>query len=175
MRFPKILCALWLAGLMLLLPLLAGAADFELEPWPTSRPLPALALADLEGQTQTLDTFKGRVLLVNFWASWCQPCREEMPALSALAQSLGPERLRVLSVNYQDSAPTLRRALQGMDSSPFVLLRDVDGQAAKQWTRRIFPTTVVVDLDGRPRWRITGQYDWGSAQARQLLAPLLPR
>ena len=162
MRFPKILCALWLAGLMLLLPLLAGAADFELEPWPTSRPLPALALADLEGQTQTLDTFKGRALLVNFWASWCQPCREEMPALSTLAQSLGPERLRVLSVNYQDS-------------SPFVLLRDIDGKATKQWTRRIFPTTVVVGVDGRPRWRITGQYDWGSAQARRLLAPLLPR
>lgn len=140
--------------------------------WPAGAATPALALPDLDGRLWSLDAFKGRVVLLNFWASWCEPCRAEMPALAALARRHGPGDLVVLGVNFQEGAGTVRRFLASIDQ-PFFTLLDRDGDATKAWTRRIFPTTVVVDREGRARQIVTGEYDWSSADAQRLLQPWL--
>jgi len=74
-----------------------GIAAQELTSW-TNGPTPRLTLTDHRGLNHTLTAYRGRVVLVNFWATWCEPCREEMPALQALQDKLGKERLVVLAV-----------------------------------------------------------------------------
>jgi thiol-disulfide isomerase/thioredoxin len=167
-RFRRLLlCALALAS--------TGAwASFDIKPWPAAKRPPPLTLADLDGRVWNDGTLRGRVVVLNFWATWCEPCRAEMPALAALAQRHSPDTLIVLAANYQESEPKIRRYLETIRIG-FPVLLDRDGAAAKAWTSRIFPTTIVIGADGRPRHIVTGEYDWNGEAAAQLLAPLLRR
>jgi|JI10StandDraft_1071094.scaffolds.fasta_scaffold72605_2 thiol-disulfide isomerase/thioredoxin len=163
-----------LAGLWLAVALLASApaqASYEITPWPRNKAVPVLALDGLDGQAWTAARLKGKVVVLNFWATWCEPCRAEMPSLNALAQR-HPHSLAVLAVNYQEGEPRIRRYLQTVDIRLPILL-DRDGAVAKAWTRRIFPTTVIVDATGKPRFVVTGEYDWAGPDAARLIEPLL--
>ena len=134
--------------------------------------MPPLALKDLDGKTWELSTLQGRAVLLNFWATWCDPCREEMPSLQALAQRHEGEGLLVLMVNYRESAGSIKRFLERVPLSMPVLL-DSDGAAARAWTSRVFPTTVMIDRSGRPRHQVVGAVDWHGDEARQWLRDLL--
>src|SRR5262245_15824116 len=89
----------------------AGARAHQLRPWAPSRPAPPLSLTDLDGKAWDLTTLHGRAVLINFWATWCEPCREEMPSLEALAKRHRADPVVVLTVNYQESEPGIRRFL----------------------------------------------------------------
>jgi thiol-disulfide isomerase/thioredoxin len=114
----------------------------------------------------------GRPVLLNFWATWCEPCREEMPSLQALARRHESDALAVLMVNYRESESTIRRFLERTPLALPVLL-DRDGSAARDWTSRVFPTTVLIDRSGRPRHQVVGAVDWAGDDARQWLRELL--
>ena len=148
-------------------------AGYTVTAWPAG-PTPSLALTDLRGQPWSLSAQRGRVVLLNFWATWCKPCRAEMPALQALAERLGPSRLAVVGVNYQESAARIERFVDAA-ALTFPVLLDRDGAVTRAWTRRIFPTSVLVGPDGRARQVIVGEFDWNGPQAGGLLAALLPR
>ena len=152
-----------------LLPATARAA-YEVTPWKAPR-TPAMALDDLDGKPWALDTQRGKPVLLNFWATWCEPCRAEMPSLQALAARMGADRLVVVGVNYQEPEMRIRRFLETMPVK-FPILLDRDGAAAKAWTRRIFPTTVLVDASGRARTVVTGEIDWMGEAATRLVAEL---
>ncbi len=165
----RALAALGLAvGLMVSAPALAS---HEITPWPRNKAAPPLALDGLDGQAWNIARLKGKVVVLNFWATWCEPCRAEMPSLNALAQK-HPQGLVVLAVNYQEAEPRIRHYLETVDIRLPILL-DRDGAAAKAWTRRIFPTTVVIDAAGKPRLVVTGEYDWAGPDAARLIEPLL--
>ena len=149
-----------------------GPTGYTLTPW-TAGPTPPLTLNDLRGQPWSLSAQRGRVVLLNFWATWCEPCRAEMPALQELATRLGPRRLAVVGVNYQESEARIERFVTAA-ALTFPVLLDRDGAAARAWTRRIFPTSVLVDPEGRARQVIVGEFDWNSPQAASLIAGLLP-
>jgi thiol-disulfide isomerase/thioredoxin len=155
----------------LALPGLARAAHV-VRPWPATRPVPALALTDLEGKAWTLAALKGRPVLLNFWASWCEPCRAEMPSLELLATRHERAGLTVLAVNYKEALPTIERFLEVLPFSLPILL-DRDGDAASAWTPRVFPTTVLIDRSGTPRQSVIGELDWMGGAAHDLLEPLL--
>ena len=166
-----------LAGLLLALagwPARPALAAYQVRPWAAGRPAPKLDLVDIEGKPWQLSSLKGRPLVMNFWASWCEPCRAEMPSLERLAQHHERDGLVVLAVNYKESVPTIRRFL---DAQPVTLpiLLDRDGDAASAWTPRVFPSTVLVDRNGQPRQVVVGELDWMSSAARELVAPLLGR
>jgi thiol-disulfide isomerase/thioredoxin len=146
------------------------AAGYQVRPW--TRGVPALALSDLDGKAWDLQALQGRAVLLNFWATWCEPCREEMPSLQALAQRHAADALQVLMVNYRESERTIRRFLERMPLALPVLL-DADGHAARDWTPRVFPTTVLIDRSGRPRAQVVGAVDWNGDEARQWLRDLL--
>jgi thiol-disulfide isomerase/thioredoxin len=148
---------------------LARAASV-VRPWPSAKPVPGLDLADLDGKRWTLPTLAGRVVLLNFWATWCEPCRIEMPSLDALAKQHGD--LVILAVNYRESAAVIRSFLERMPYKATILL-DADGDAATEWTPRIFPSTVLIGRNGRPSATVLGDLDWTSAAARELIEPLL--
>lgn len=151
----------------------ARPAGYTLAPW-TAGPTPPLTLTDLRGQSWSLSAQRGRVVLLNFWATWCEPCRAEMPALQALAERLGPARLAVIGVNYQESEARIERFVAAA-ALTFPVLLDRDGAATRAWTRRIFPTSVLVGPDGRARQVIVGEFDWNGPQAASLITALLPR
>ena len=155
----------------------ARAADGEghvLRPWPRERPVPRLGLADLDGRSWELSELKGRPVLLNFWATWCEPCRAEMPSLDRLARQQAGEGLAVFAVNYQEGEGRIREFLETVRVSLPVLL-DRDGLAARQWTPRVFPSTVLIDRHGQPQSTVIGEFDWGSAEAAALLGPLLAK
>jgi len=152
---------------------LDAQAASETAPWKAGK-TPPLQLSALDGTAWSLQQHKGRVVLVNFWATWCEPCRAEMPSMQALADRLGPDKLVVVGVNYQEPEMRIQRFLTTMPVK-FTLLLDRDGAAAKAWTRRIFPTSVLVGPDGRARTVVTGEFDWASEAAEKLVRDLLPR
>ena len=154
-----------------LCPLPARAAHV-VRPWPAGKAAPALSLVDLDGKVWSLAALKGRPVLLNFWASWCEPCRAEMPSLELLATRHEKAGLVVLSVNYQEAPEKIRRFLQTLPFSLPILL-DGEGDAAAAWTPRVFPTTVLVDRGGVPRQSVIGELDWMADAARALVDPLL--
>lgn len=153
------------------LPALARAAHL-VRPWPAGKPTPPLALTDLDGKAWSLAALKGRPVLLNFWASWCEPCRAEMPSLELLQTRHEKAGLVILSVNYQEPLPKIRRFLETLPFSLPILL-DRDGEAAAAWTPRVFPTTVLIDRSGAPRSTVIGELDWMGDTARGLIEPLL--
>jgi thiol-disulfide isomerase/thioredoxin len=96
-------------------------AAYVVRPWPAGRPTPALALTDLDGKAWSLAALKGRPVVLNFWASWCEPCRAEMPSLELLQTRHEKAGLVILSVNYQEPVPKIKRFLETLANSlPFV-------------------------------------------------------
>jgi thiol-disulfide isomerase/thioredoxin len=134
---------------------------------------PALELRDLEGATHRLADYRGKVVLVNFWATWCEPCREEMPSLERLRQALQGKPFVVLAVNVGEGG---RVAGDYMKTLPhgFTVLLDRDGRTTKAWGARILPATFVLGADGEERFRHFGALDWSGAEARRRIEALLP-
>lgn len=144
--------------------------------WPAERPVPPLRLPDLQGLEHELGQLSGQVVVLNFWASWCEPCVAEMPSLLRLAETRAADGVAVLAVNYQENEDKVRRFLDtvlGEVPASMPVLLDRSGSAAKAWTPRVFPSTVLIDRSGRPRWTVVGELDWTGEQAMRLLAPLL--
>ena len=148
---------------------LTGPA-YEVSKW--SGPVAGFALADSSGKTWRLADLVGRAVLLNFWASWCEPCRAEMPTLQQVADLYGPDKLLVLAINFKEPVARALRFVQTTGLTLPVLL-DTDGQAARQWGVKVFPTTLMLDSRGRPRQRVQGEMDWTSSAAEKLIAGLL--
>ena len=147
----------------------AGEA-YQVSPW--SGPVDGFQLVDTAGKTWRPADFRGRAVLLNFWASWCEPCRAEMPSLQQAAALHGAGKLLVLAINFKEKPAS---ALQFAERAGITLpvLLDVDGQAARRWDVRIFPTTLTLDRRGRPRHRVRGELDWTGPAAGKLIASLL--
>jgi thiol-disulfide isomerase/thioredoxin len=141
-------------------------------PWPRQQPTPALDLPLLDGGRWRLDDARGKLVLLNFWASWCEPCRSEMPSLELLAARFEPEGLAVVTVNHRETASAIQRYLALMPLS-LPVLRDGDGLASKAWGAGVFPTTVAVGRDGRARSTRIGEVDWNAPTERAWVAGLL--
>jgi thiol-disulfide isomerase/thioredoxin len=124
---------------------------------------PAMQLKNLKGEQRTLADFRGKVVLVNFWASWCPPCISEMPALKRLSQSMADRSFALLAVNVAEGRGIVQR-FASLEESGIELLRDVDGKVAKDWGVEVYPTSVIVDGLGRRQATIVGETDW-DAQA----------
>ncbi len=158
-------CLPWLAAAR------AGDTDAPRRNWPPRRATPRIELAGLDGSSWRLASALGRPVLLNFWASWCEPCRAEMPALEQLARDHRAGGLQVLAVNYRETEGAVNRFLAKTGLALPVLL-DREGAAAKAFDVRIFPSTIGIDRRGQARFVVTGEFDWSSALAARWVADL---
>lgn len=139
-------------------------AQFDKTAWPRSQPTPKINVVDLTGERWTRAELQGRVVVLNFWATWCGPCKEEMPSLQAL-HNTDARKPVVIGINIKEAASTVRRfvAAQHLD---FPVVLDPQGDLTRQWGVRIYPTTILIGPDGRARWRVVGEVDWNGPQAQ---------
>ena len=146
-----------------------SGALYDVSRW--NGPIGPWRLIDTTGKSWSASDIGGRAVLINFWASWCEPCRAEMPSLQQLAELYGQQKLLVLAVNFKEP---VARALQFSSTAGIRLpvLLDIDGKAARAWGVSIFPTTLTIDNRGRPRRRVRGEVDWSADRAQQLVSEL---
>jgi len=138
-------------------------------------PAPALHLLDLAGKPWDIEQFRGRVLLVNFWATWCPPCRKEFPSLERVRQGFQPDQFEVLAVNLEEDATTV----QSFVGTPgFPVLLDSEARAVQAWPVKGLPTSFLVDRQGRLAFSLTGETEFDDADIlaaiRSLLQPTEP-
>lgn len=153
-----------------LLPALPAAAK-ELKPW-AGGPTPRLALPDLDGRRHDLADYRGRVVLVNFWATWCPPCVKEMPSMQRLKERLAGKPFTILAVDMGESEAQVREFLKEVKVN-FTILLDKDGAVLKDWKVRAFPTSYLVDAEGRIRYGLFGAKEWDDDDAVAKITALM--
>ena len=133
-------------------------------------PVPDIKFQDTSGKDVTLSSFKGKTVLLNLWATWCQPCREEMPALDRLQQQLGSDKFEVVVLSLDR---------QGLDASG-KFLDEVKAHAVRLYTDVTtkqglalklvgMPTTILINKDGLEVGRLAGPAKWDSEDAKKLI------
>jgi thiol-disulfide isomerase/thioredoxin len=160
------------AALVLALALVAVSAPAQpLKPW-SGGDTPPLELVDLDGKRHRLADYRGSAVLVNFWATWCVPCRDEMPSIERLRASLEGRRFVVLAVNLAEPESRIRKFLEVVPVR-FPVLLDSDTNTTRAWQARVLPATYIVGPDGRIRYRHIGELDWSKPEIRELILGLL--
>lgn len=140
-------------------------AQFEKTPWPAnSKPLIA-EFKDSTGQTISAESLKGKKLVLNFWATWCAPCKEELPTLQVFSDLQVPKQTVVLTINFKEPASRAQRFMQN-NQITLPLIPDPQGEWAKRFDVKVFPTTLLVGPSGRIQWRIVGEVDWSASMAQ---------
>lgn len=118
---------------------------------------PPLVATSVKGDIYDIAEHRGEVLLVNMWATWCEPCRKELPEFARLQRELGPQGFRVVAVNVdvRRKEPAVRKMVQEL-RLPFTVLLDPGNQSVMDWKVVGYPTSFVVGRDGRVLWRRDG-------------------
>ena len=167
------LVAVLAAGVPATPPVLAGNTEASrFVPW-TRADTPPLSLKDPSGRLHTLDDYRGKVLLLNFWATWCEPCKDEMPSIVALKQSFAGRPFDVVAVNFGESPSRVREFL-AREKLDLPALLDPNKEAARAWRVRVLPASFLVGPDGRVRYSVIGELDWSTEIARRTVQGLLP-
>ncbi|AHM03865.1 Thiol:disulfide oxidoreductase TlpA [Roseibacterium elongatum DSM 19469] len=132
---------------------------------------PYLREDETEGR---LSDFEGQVIVLNFWATWCAPCREEMPALNTLQETLGSDTFRVVTLATGRNPPqAIRRFFEEEGVTALPQYRDINQQIARDMGVFGLPITVILDRDGQEIARLRGDADWASPEAMTLIEALI--
>ncbi len=134
---------------------------------------PDFRLHDLEGAVVSLSQFRGKVVLLNFWATWCGPCRIEMPAMERLYRSLSRRDFEILAVSTDPLGSAVTRPFQQQMGLTFPIVHDPDMRVGVTYGVRTLPLSFMVDRQGVIRKKIFGARDWDSAEARDLIRMLM--
>jgi peroxiredoxin len=135
-------------------------------------PAPDFALVNLEGQIVSLSDYRGKLVFVNFWATWCPPCRAEMPSMEKLYQEFKDKDFVILAVNMQERRERVKAFMDELGLS-FPVLLDTAGSVARKYGVRGLPATLLVGRDGNTISGAIGARDWYSGDARALVEYLL--
>jgi peroxiredoxin len=137
----------------------ARAADTSAEPRLGDAEAPSFTLQDTAGQHVALDTFRGRLVVVNFFATWCEPCRDELPTLQRLVERGGDKGPAVIAISVAEPPQRVARFLEKMPLN-FPVLLDETRTVTKSWEVEILPTTFVLDAQLRLRLIVKGDHNW---------------
>ncbi len=145
-------------------------ASFDFQPLDQPRELPDLGFVDGGGRAASLADFRGRVVLLNLWATWCVPCRREMPALDRLQATLGGPDFIVLPLSIdRGGLPPVKRFYEELGLAALGIFVDQSGAATSKLATTGVPTTLLIDRDGREIGRLLGAAEWDSPEAIALI------
>jgi len=137
-------------------------------------PLPELKFQDGQGQELTFDRWKGRVVLLNLWATWCLPCRKEMPALDKLQKELGSDKFEVVALSVDRTGVAgARKFLDEAKIEKLALYADPSARLASALRSPGLPTTLLIDAEGREVGRLVGPAEWDSEDAVRLIKAVI--
>jgi len=132
--------------------------------------LPDIAFVDAQGVAKSLKDFRGKAILLNLWATWCAPCREEMPSLDRLQKELGSDTFEVVALAVdRGGLDAARKFLDGIKVSNLKLYADATTRSGGALRVVGMPTTILIDKDGREIGRLPGPAAWDSAEAKRLI------
>jgi peroxiredoxin len=134
---------------------------------------PNFMLRDLTGNVRSLSQLRGKVVLLNFWATWCGPCRVEMPAMEQLYRTLPRGEFEILAVSTDPQGEAVTRPFQKQMGFTFPILHDSEYRVGLAYGARTIPVTFMVDRHGIVRQKIFGARDWDSPEARDLIHVLM--
>ena len=137
-------------------------------------PAPDFALKDLQGNLVVLKDLRGRVVFLNFWATWCPPCRVEMPSMERLYQELKDRGFVMLAVDMQENEKLVEAFISSLSLS-FPALLDLDGDISFLYGIRGLPTTYIIDREGKIIGKAVGPRNWSSQESLQLFQSLLKK
>ena len=143
-----------------------GGQNFQR--WAKPRELPDLRFADPTGKPTSLNHFRGRVILLNLWATWCPPCLEEMPALDRLNARIGGDRFAVVTLAL-DSPAKADAFLRQINATTLRAFTDSEGRALSTLGVTTVPTTLLIDAQGREIGRLSGAAAWDQRPAIELI------
>lgn len=135
-------------------------------------PAPDFATTDAEGRKVTLESYAGKVVILNFWATWCPPCRLEMPSMEKLYQDFEDDGLEIVAVNFMESPKVVAEFVRE-EGLTYPILMDRQGRIAESYGVRRLPETVIIGRNGNLLGKTTGYKDWYKQDVRALVAALL--
>lgn len=139
-------------------------------PAETPRPARASAFFDERGGTYTLDDFRGKVVLVNFWATWCGPCIREMPSLLRLQKALEGEEFALIALSEDRGGwPLIKPFLARLGLSELTVFHDETGLTMRSFRIRGLPTSILIDRDGNEVGQLRGHAEWDTPEALALI------
>lgn len=135
--------------------------------------IPDAVFFDPEGGEHRLQDYAGKVVMLNFWATWCAPCREEMPSLDQLQAELGGDDFQVVTLaTGRNPLPAIERFFEETGVTNLPILLDPKQQVARPMGVMGMPVTVLIDREGRERARLIGGADWASEASKQVIREL---
>ena len=164
------------SGLLLSVQTSFATGEAVFSPVPGQPMAPKLKLLNMDGQKVDLEKLRGQVVFVNFWATWCPPCRREMPSLQRLWLKLGngKSKLQIVAVNVGEDADTVLGFMGTLDTSPtFPIVFDKDSAVLRAWPVMGLPTTFVIDKKGHIIYRAIGGRAFDSPESIRFITELL--
>ena len=134
---------------------------------------PDFQLVDTEGEVRSLSAERGKVVLVNFWATWCPPCKAEMPSMEELYLNHGSGNFEILAINVDDNGPDVMPGFLKENPHTFPILFDSEFQARTLYGVSMFPESFIVDKNGIITRKLIGAIDWTSPQMLSYLNSLM--
>ena len=147
--------------LLLLFGFIHAASAANLKPYPEDAPTPALKLPDLQGRMHDLSDYKGQVVLVQFWATYCTPCRKEMPSMNKLIKKMGDVPFKILAVDMGETHDEVTHFVKQVKPE-FTILMDETGEAIGAWRVFAAPSNFIIDPRGKIRYTLFGGVEWDS-------------
>jgi len=154
---------------------LTGCGEEELSVLPViGKPAPAFTLMDLQGKEWKLSDLQGKVVLLNFWASWCAPCLEEMPSMVSLNGTMPGEVFQMVTILYNDR-PDYAQKVVDKAGATFPVLLDPDSEIAMQYGLTGVPETFIIDPEGILQQKFIGPRDWQSMDSVAIIEHYYPK
>lgn len=104
---------------------------------------------DLKGNKIRISDYQGKVVIVSFWASWCGPCKKELPLLAGVVKRVGPDHLQVIAINYRDDYEPFKYVANVLRDYPITILRDANGKSARKYDVQGVPRMIIIGRDGK--------------------------
>lgn len=150
---------LTIMSILLLLPLIALAGRTAITAIDEKPPAPDFKLKDMDGNEVSLRSLRGKPVIINFWATWCPPCRKEIPAMNRAWHKIKDKGVAMVAIDIGEDEGTVF-AFQANYAMDFTILLDESGEEIRKWPVRGVPTTFILDPEGRVVYRATGAREW---------------